>query len=309
MKIGTAVLFRTHFWSEAVAQAWARLQVRTKLPCWVCADETRGVLVTPEGAPKLPHTVDDFRAMRLWCQPAAKVLWHNGDYPLYRVLEQIPNSHVLMLEYDTYVGADLDPWVQRWMSEGLDFVAPRFKLRGKDWHWHKSTRRTYELAAERGGSLPGGIPDIYGILFPFIFISRRALQYLLERRLLLTRAFQGKQPIVWPFCEAFVPTELMAAGFRCASLGDYMDTSRVSFLEPIHVHEASGMGPIVAHPVLEGQDYVRKLLAYKGIRSIQQFDTQRPELAAALSFETDAVIALALSSLPASNSSVARQLP
>ncbi|MFX6555903.1 hypothetical protein ABTG71_19780, partial [Acinetobacter baumannii] len=60
---------------------------------------------------------------------------------------------------------------------------------------------------------------------------------------------QGRRDL-WPFCEAFMPSELARAGFRCGELGEYADLSRFRWRPVIPEAElAAGLPPGILHPV------------------------------------------------------------
>lgn len=292
-----AILFRTHFWNADVERAWTRLRAGSAHDIWVCADETRGSLPVPAALPKLPHHVERFRSMGLRCVPDDKVLWYNGDYPLYSAAQDLPHDAFVMIEYDTYFGAGLDDLIAKWHRAGIDFVAPRLERRKPDWHWHRTVKRAHNVELRRGGSPFAQPPPVFGMLFPFLYISRRAVDFLLQRRLTISRTLADVPVAGWPYCEGFVATELVAAGFKVSALEKHADIERLDHLKPIHVDEVALLGPVVAHPVLSGADYVSKLLLHAGIRSRRAYAARRESLASQLGHEPQSVIAIALKRL------------
>ena len=61
-----------------------------------------------------------------------------------------------------------------------------------------------------------GISQIYGSLFPIVRLSGTAVDYLYKQRIAqkdIYKSIKIKKHAYWPYCELFVPTELVTNGF------------------------------------------------------------------------------------------------
>ena len=270
------IFFRTHFWDASVRRAYERLRSATKSDIYICADHTFGAFAVDVPAPVVPHTVAGFGERGLLCTPPNRALWYNGDYPLYANVAQTDCEHLLMVEYDLHLGAGLDTLIQRMLQDELDFCAPKLGRRGERWTWHRGMLQLLHEEIDAGSSPYRELPPTLGCLFPFAFISRRASEYLLERRKAQARLMQGRLQHPWGFCEVFAPTELAAGGFKLRALGHYVDESRVESRWPLHV-QAMG-DPAVAHPVLEGAPFLRKLFIAHCVETQQDYAARRMQM-------------------------------
>jgi hypothetical protein len=91
--------------------------------------------------------------------------------------------------------------------------------------------------------------------------SRRAIERLYQRRLEMSKTIREDQ--AWPFCEAFIATEIKLAGFKAVELSDYIDTSAYDFWPPYIESDLPIMSKIdVIHPLLNQPRYIDSLLKY-----------------------------------------------
>jgi len=215
---------------------------------WI-ANETAGSLDLP-GFQKLAHCLEDFAAMGL---PTAgpKPLWYYGDYPLYRFLQDAPGyDYYLLLDYSTLTKPGFFQQLgTRLQTIKPDFSACRFSLRKSQWYWWESAHVHFN--------------EVYGALFSLVLASPRAIDEMCQKRLKLANTLaQGERGV---FCEAFVASDLMQAGFRCLDLNELIPNAWSSDTfttnKPIWIEETSRLigEQSVLYPVLEGADYVARL--------------------------------------------------
>jgi hypothetical protein len=93
--------------------------------------------------------------------------------------------------------------------------------------------------------------------------SQRAMVFLLERRLEMSRQSAAGQVPFWPYVEMFIPTELAAHGYKLGDLSDYGSTAHYEWWPPMDESELPGLAdaPFV-HPVLEGRRYIASTLKH-----------------------------------------------
>lgn len=241
-----AVAFTCFSWDAFVARQYAR--IRPLVPrgdLHVVADETRGpVAGLPQGLGRVaitPGLIDRLVGpipSQSGFVGLDSVVWWNLDLATYAVFDAHPGyGHCLAVDYDVCVNVDLGRVMHRVQQDRLDFVAhshPDMEV----WSWAEPHRGLY----------PGGA--LRGALVAATILSRPAASFLLARRRIhaLERLRGGRD--VWPFCEAFMPSELARAGFRCAELGDLADVSRFRWRPVFPEAEiAAGIPPGFTHPV------------------------------------------------------------
>jgi hypothetical protein len=209
---------RAHYWDDGVARAHAQLCKAWGAAVAIAADQTRPFAI-PEGTPRLDHSLRRFETLGLPLLPQRRnALWHNGDYILYDLMLRTEHDHVILAEYDLAVNCDLRALAEKAAQSGVDLVIDGFGKRLPEyWIWARD-QQAWDRR-ERGDAPPR---PLFGSFFPFVFISRRAALWLFARRIANARLREthpgGGAP--WPFCESFVPTELVAAGFAVRSLSE-----------------------------------------------------------------------------------------
>lgn len=245
------VAFRTHIWDEQIAGMAARL--RARCGNWdfaVLADETRGALDV--GAyRKIAHT-EDFSGLGLPRSGHPRELWFNADYGLYPLLRIEPRYDLFCIsEYDVFANADLSPLLTTVAAEGLDVVTHRLGEAPASWTWRKNALAAY--------------PVVHWSFNPFLVVSRRALEYLLERRQAQARAFRDRRLRAWPYFEAFVGGELAGSGGRLeiAELARFGRLDRFDWTPPFRLSEAPlwSEGQLLVHPVHSDARYVASLFS------------------------------------------------
>jgi hypothetical protein len=181
------------------------------------------------------------------------LLWYNGDYPLYKIASSLPHyDWYVMVEYDVVTNVDLVDMAIEAAANGADVVAYRFQHAEREWPWFDSCRAAYD--------------QVWRGLIPVLALSRLAVEYLFERRRGLTRRFRAGEIPAMPYCEGFVPSEIMASGlFKVRDLASFGDTSRYEFWPPVLDRRVSlGHAPVFLHPVLDEVRYVPNRLRHEG---------------------------------------------
>jgi hypothetical protein len=241
-----AVAFIAHYWDAFVARQHARvLPLVPRGDLHVVTDETRGpvtglppqlsrVAITPE---RIGNLVGDIPREK-GIVGLDSVVWYNLDIATAALFAAHPGyAYCVAMDYDVCLNLDLGRLMQRVQNEGLDFVGhshPDIDA----WSWAPPHRARY----------PGG--ELRGALVAVTIMSRRAASFLLARRRIDALEYAQGKTAFWPFCEAFMPSELARAGFRCGELGDYADVSRMRWRPVFPEAELeAGIPPGITHPV------------------------------------------------------------
>lgn len=177
------------------------------------------------------------------------LFWYNADYPLYYFRHLRPEYDIIVaVEYDAVPNVDLDDLVSRFRAEDLDLVGRTIHDKTAETYWWSTTMlRFYSMDQIRPYQICATI------------MSARAIDHLGA-----TRKRHGASgvtdPLQWPIGEAYVGTELAAAGFRLAELSDFGKLTRYDWWPPIHERElARCSGEVFVHPVLSGRRYLKSL--------------------------------------------------
>ncbi len=249
-----AVMVRTHVITEKLHDILRRLSDGVGYDLYVCADETRARISLP-AAPVLGHS--EAMCAQLGLMPAIRghrLLWYFGDYALYCGYAAIPDYDVyVMLEYDLEFARGntlfLEGLLNRLGASGpapYDFVGTQFGPRPPEWQWRETCADLF--------------PEVYGILFPMVVLSRRAVEYLFDWR----RREAAAAPARPVYCEAFLPSALMADGrFRCADINAVMpnawDFATFRSGAPMLMNSLPPLarGTEIVHPVFSEREYLR----------------------------------------------------
>jgi hypothetical protein len=255
----TVVLVRAHFVSDKLLDLVRMLKEGVGYDLWVCADETQGPLNLPRELVLSHNTEMCARIGLVPSLPDSPLLWYFGDYAFYCAHHSIPDyDYYVMIEYDVeFVRGNvyaLESLLRRLSfptGNPYDLVATHYGPRAQDWGWG-------ETCVDR-------FKDYYGLFFPMVVLSKRALQYLYD-----WRKYEAANPPEsgrYAFCEAFVPSALMAAGgHRCVDLNALLPGSwdRDSFRTrpPMLM---GGLPPLtrgieLVHPVYSEREYLQSEL-------------------------------------------------
>ncbi len=249
-----ATLFTTYTWDEFVARQYARIADRVHGgDLYIMADETGGPL---EGLPaqRVIRTTQDEILHHGGRTPYVEnghwetkgPLWWNLDYLVYRFFDDHQEyDYCVMMDYDACINQDVDTFVRQVAADGYDFVALPAAKSMADWFWQKPHQPIY----------PGGVLNAH--LLCVLVISRAAANYLARRRLEMGRDYAAGKIKFWPFCEAFMPTELQLGGFRVGSIAQFGNTEKLGWAQ-VHretdVAAASCAGFI--HPVMDDKRFL-----------------------------------------------------
>ncbi|MGP0076772.1 MAG: hypothetical protein ACLPWF_33075 [Bryobacteraceae bacterium] len=205
------VLVRAHFVSDKLLDLLRMLREGVGYDLRVCADETEGPLDLPSEI-VLGHSAQMCSDLGLvGTVPDDRLLWYFGDYAFYCAFHDMPDyDYYVMIEYDVeFVRGNvyaLESLIRRLSIPGnppYDLVATHYAPGPPFWGWCETCR--------------GRFKKCYGIFFPLVVLSKRALRYLFDWR--RHEAANPPKSGRYVFCEAFIPSALMAAGgYRCADL-------------------------------------------------------------------------------------------
>ena len=206
------VAFRTHTWNDVVEAVFGRLVAATRHRVIICADETNGACPTPASHQKVPHTCAMFNGMGLPSFPPERVLWYNGDYPLYHLADALDWDYLFIVEYDCAIVGSIDDVIGGLIREDLGYACPNYGPRSPRYRWHDQTMKWF--------SRHGRIETLYGGIWGCGLISRQAVVEL--RRARLEMAGIVKTAADWVMFEPFVANHLRLNGFSCAALSRFL---------------------------------------------------------------------------------------
>ncbi len=247
-----AVLFRTHFWDEFAGRQFDRLlAVADGTDVFVLVDETNGPVDVPYDR-VIRVTEASLLALGLARAGEGNLLWFNGDYPLYAFLQACPDyDYTLQLEYDVVINQPIAGLVARAAAEGVDYVGLTKGAAPQDWFWRDSCAGIYAL------------DELRHQLICLSLFSRAALRHLFERRLVHAASRRSGAMAAWPFCEAFIPSELAQGGFAIRELSSFGDTRAYDHWPPYLEADADGLSEHdFVHPVLDEPRYIASLHKY-----------------------------------------------
>lgn len=249
-----AVLFKTHFWDDFVARQVNRVrQAATGGELIMLIDETiEPVPPTGQGMEVRIQKPDFARLGLAEVTTHGSIIWYNTDYPHYVVFERLKKyDYYVCIEYDAMTTVDLDALVAALARGGLDYLGFPIRKACQDWPWYDMHRPIYG-------------DDFFVYLSCLSIFSRRAMAHLLERRQVMTQAFQRGELNFWPNNEAFIPNELANAGMRLAQLGQYGDTAFYDWWPPCEEGELGHLPKnAFVHPVLAGARYARSVIHHE----------------------------------------------
>ena len=157
-----------------------------------------------------------------------------------------------MVEFDVLTNVDLVGMVNEAAADGAEIIAYRFQHAEPEWPWLDSCQQAYD--------------QVWRGLIPILAVSRLAIEYLFDRRRRLTRRFRAGEISAMPYCEGFVPSEIMGSGlFKVRDLSTFGDTSQYEFWPPVLDRRAKlGDEPTFLHPVLNEHRYISNRLRHEG---------------------------------------------
>ena len=242
-----AVLFRTHLWNDYVERQYQRLCATVgRGDVFILVDETSGMVPVPH-LNVVSHTQASVLALGLSGGGHGNMLWFNGDYPLYYFYQQHGSyDYYVMTEYDVGVQRNLDDVVDQMSCTGTDLIGLPNEELVAEW---PLTHTCLDAYAET---------DIKKCLICISMFSNRAVRRLFERRVEMSRQREAGLMQRWPYCEAFIPTEIALAGFTMTSLAEFGPLTRYDWSPAVIEADLPILaGQAFVHPVLDAQRFVQ----------------------------------------------------
>ena len=222
-----------------------RLEAIQRHSAVIAVDETRGPV---DVAPYQKVSVTRQACATLGLHCPKDFTWRNGDYVFYLARKQYPEEKFFwMIESDVEHTFSSDEALYQYFDErtNADLLVPYLRVTLTDWWWHQ-TARPRSTGVQRA-------------MFCFLRLSVRAIDLSLRER--RRGRFSLRDRLFWPNDEAFVATEVVAAGLATADLNDFgapvytLDT--LGYEKP--VDGAAGLFRTLCntiyHPVLYGAAY------------------------------------------------------
>ncbi len=249
------ILLRTDTTNQAQHDLVEALHRSTGLAVWLVADETARFVELGPATGKVSLTPQRFQELGLFTGP--DTMWRCGDYALYAAASVLSETYFWLIEPDVRIHMP-DPGEFFAFFAGqqhVDFLACRLWETNSGWSWY-SSMRPY---ADR----------VFSCLFPITRLSRRAIEYLLMRRRVLTTLHQaclaGGEAREWPNDEVFCATELSNANYRCMDINafgrSFYTRESFGFLDAVALSRLAQTphDGLIYHPVLSGEPFDRKL--------------------------------------------------
>jgi hypothetical protein len=258
------ILVKTHLWDDSFLARAAKYSAVANADFCYLVDETTAAIDT---APyrKIPFCVSQFAEIGLATVDdiGRGVVWENGDYPLYLAYLRHPAyRYYWMIEYDVLINFDdYNEFFDRFAAVDLDLIGALGRA-DQGYQWYAPAARMFA--------------EVWGMFFPMMRLSNRALAYALCKRLIRSYEYRNAVPAdrVWPHCEAWLASALCGQpGFVCVDINSLGTTyyqwlneygSRPHLLEDLESRAADRR---IYHPVLSGPDYVDKAYYWYVVRT------------------------------------------
>jgi hypothetical protein len=259
MTVRYAVLLKVHYWDDFVERRFRHLLSKVGTgDVYVFVDETHS------SVGEIPHdrviraTESDVCKLDVLPHPPGKAFWFNADYPLYFLYsENSSYDYYLMCEYDTLFNVDIDNFVATATRDHVDYVGFPLTDRFGSWPWAQTCDGVY--------------PDsfvLYNWLNAISLHSRRAVEFLYQRRQVLTRSYEAGNIANWPYSEAFIATEMQNNDFVVRKLSDFGKADNYNWWPPNHERDLPSLqSQAFVHPVLDEGKYVASCLRFASLRS------------------------------------------
>ena len=243
-----AVLMKTHFWDDFVERRLQHLRRQvTSGDVYVVVDETNGTV----GPIPFEHVVRtkeaDVEPLDLLAYPAGQVFWYNADYTLHVFCgSHASYEYYILCEYDAVINADMDDFVRRVAADAVDYVGLPVATDFAAWAWSKTCEGVY----------PPGTRMVHWLGCVSLF-SRRSIELLGDRRRALSHRHKAGEIKQWPFCEAFIPIEMLSNGLVMRALPDFGRAEAYNWWPPHHENDLpSRKDEAFIHPVLDERRYI-----------------------------------------------------
>ena len=253
------IVFTTYSWDHFVERQYRRVLSQCKTgDVYILADETRGALPIDAAFPKLSITEDIVADLSVSRQFNKALFWHNLDYLYMAFFAAHPEyEYYIFMDYDAVIREDVDRLIARIVQARADLVAEPVADDMAKWKYTRQHAKLYP-------------PDrIAGCILPVVVLSHAAVAHLSRRRRELSALAAIRRDFFWPFCEAFVATELAVAGFKSVNLSSFGDTSHFAWWPAIFEDQLCAMpGEGFLHPVLDYERFVGSLLQHTPHRQL-----------------------------------------
>ncbi|KXV61563.1 hypothetical protein AD948_01255 [Acetobacter senegalensis] len=248
------ILFRTHIWDDFTLRQYMRLPKSDSFDSVILANNTDGLCPPVEHLPFVIFTTDDLLKMGLESGPDKNMVWWNADYPLYYYSSLFPNyDYYILCEYDVFINCDLEKIIKSISREKKDIIALTSSSSLEGCIYLQSAEGVYPYE------------NIRKTYFPFAIFSKRSIDFLYERRLVLSKHYREKKIYNWPHCELFVGTEIHASNLDVVQLTAYGKADYFSHYPPIleenifYLREQNYI-----HPVLDSKRFLNSTIHYEG---------------------------------------------
>ena len=255
-----AVLLKIHYWNDFAERRLQHLVSKAvNGDIYIFVDETHG----PVGA--IPHdrviraTEHDMAELDVLLHPPGSVFWYNVDYPLYYFFRRNRSyDYYLVCEHDAVLNIGIDEFVQSADRDRVDYVGfPSSEL-----GWPLQTSE---------GAYPKSF-KLYQWLNCISLHSRRSVEFLLERRQILTRRYAAGEIPNWPNNELFIPTEMHNNDFVARELRTFGKVERYNWWPPTFENDLPVLqDQAFLHPVLDERRYVVSCLRFSDLLSYSSF--------------------------------------
>jgi hypothetical protein len=238
------VLFRTHFWDGFAQTMAAHLSSRVGRGDFVVLADETWQSMDIRGYPKLSHTAD-FSSIGLNVNTPhkEKYMWHNGDFPLYKALIDMPGyDYYCVVEYDVVFNEFFDGMIEALAERRVEMVG--YRLRQAPDNIAAQVRAYYRNTNS---------------LLPCVLIaSRRAAEYLYQQRCHIASIHARNPEFGWPFCEGFLGAAITdRPDIAYADLAQFGDVSRYEFWPPtLYSPSLTRETKSFIHPVLDPARFV-----------------------------------------------------
>jgi len=244
------ILFRTRD-LPPLHRGFARELAEIRGERFACVVDERCGEVDTAPWPKVSLTVPACERLSLYCPD--DVGWRCGDYGLYLARAAFPDEPFFwLIEPDVrFGGGGAAAFFDVFRSDTeIDLLVADLRRADRTYFWE------FMVAAR---NLP-----VYRCIFPLVRVSARAIDYLLAKRVLLSRNRRRRRD--WPNDESFVATLLENnPDMVCRDLNDFgptlYDDTTLSFWKPLDGEKLRMREDRVTiyHPVLFGGDYRAKM--------------------------------------------------
>ena len=254
-----ATVLTTDTWDGFVERQFDRTQANVRSgDMFVIANETAGPVKVPDRCRPLSISEETIRGLGLQILYDRTLFCHNLDYFYIHFYRKNPRyDYYVFLDYPVFIDTDVDALIQRAGQNGIGLIAQPLDVPLSTWVYSKPHASVYPPAS------------LKGTLLPMVVLSNAALAHLTRRRFELSQRYTRHGDFFWPFCEAFVPTELHMAGFKAAALSEYGSVELFSWWPPTLDSTLKADRPEgFIHPLLDRPRYIKTLLQHTKSREL-----------------------------------------